>query len=89
MRYQTKPTIIEAWQVRKDNWKTLEQLDPNKIAFIGNNKDGILECLGLSVETNLGQEFIGLGDWLCKYKEGGFYSCKHLDFIKIYEIPST
>ena len=89
-KFRTKPVMIEARQVTKDNWRELEVWGKAScVQFIGNRTgpgDDDLDCLGLSIEALEGKgTFACIGDWIIKGTSGHFYACGAGVFKKTYE----
>ncbi len=85
-RYRKKPVIVDAVQLRWDNWSEM-----CVFAGVGSLSDGKPEekqdgeKIGLLIPTLEGVMEAKQNDWVIKGVEGELYPCKPGIFVKTYE----
>ncbi|MEN3051306.1 MAG: hypothetical protein ABC596_05790 [Candidatus Methanosuratincola petrocarbonis] len=87
MRFRKKPVIIEAVQLRRDNWPEV-----CKFVDVGTLREGkpqiVLdggEAVGLIIPTLEGTYYASEGDWIIRGIKGELYPCKPDVFEATYE----
>ena len=81
--YRKKPVIIEAEQLRWDNWDEI-------VKFVGVPENGYgldddMPNLKMIIHTLEGDHLARENDWIIKGVNGEFYPCKPDIFAKTYE----
>jgi len=88
MKYRKKPVVIEALQLRWDNWGEMCEfvgVSPEDGKPNGFHPDGDKNRLGLKIPTLEGVMEAHENDWIIKGIKGEFYPCKPDIFEATYE----
>lgn len=89
MKFRKKPAVIEAMQLRWDNWNEMcEFVGVGKLSEgkpEGFNPDGKSDVIGMHIPTLEGLMTATQGDWIIKGVKGEFYPCKPDIFEMTYE----
>ena len=87
MKFRKKPVVIEAVQLRWDNWDEMCQF-ANVGKLSNARQEGILnqdETMSLAIPTLEGIMVGKQGDWIIKDVKGEYYPCKPDIFEATYE----
>lgn len=88
-RFRKKPVVIEALQLRWDNWS--DMCDFADVGFMkdgqpeGFNPDGDSNIIGLYIPTSEGVMEARQNDWIIRGVKGELYPCKPDIFEATYE----
>jgi hypothetical protein len=96
MKYRKKPVVIEALELRWDNWNEMcEFADVGKLSdgkpqgtYVdaeGNQTDSATNTIGLLIPTKEGLMLGRQGDWIIRGLQGELYPCKPDIFEATYE----
>jgi len=89
MKYRKKPVVIDALQLRWDNWSEMcEFVGVGKLSDgkpEGFNPQGKTDTIGLRIPTLEGVIEATQNDWIIKGVKGEFYPCKPDIFEMTYE----
>jgi hypothetical protein len=81
-KFRKKPVVIEAVQLRWDNWSEMcDHIEGQ--GFMGKHLDG--DRIGLEIPTLEGTMLAEQNDWVIKGVKGEFYPCKPDIFEATYE----
>ena len=81
MKFRKKPVVIEAYQLRPDNIKTLEEWCGGSIK--GTSLPVELQCI--DIQTLEGEMRAEMGDWIIRGIKGEHYPCMRDIFETTYE----
>lgn len=95
-KYRKKPVVIEAVQLRRDNWKEVSKFIPDDVfqSLVILDKEGVqvkstnldnAETFGMYINTLEGQVLASENDYIIRGVDGEFYPCKPHIFLKTYE----
>ena len=85
-KFRKKPVVIEAVQLRWDNWSEMcEHADVGKLSDgkPEGNQDG--EAIGMDIPTEEGVMHASENDWVIRGLKGELYPCKPDIFEQTYE----
>lgn len=82
-KFRKKPVVIEAEQLRWDNWNRI-------CAFVGVPENGVgidddAPAIAMTIYTREGHHKADEGDWIIKGVKGEFYPCKPDIFAMTYD----
>lgn len=85
MKFRKKPVVIEAVQLKWENWNEICEFVTEEYFGGGFNPEPHVDSLGLRIKTLEGVMEAHEGDWIIKGVNGEFYPCKPDIFEKTYE----
>ena len=85
MKYRKKPVVIEAIQLKDENFDKILEFCKRNIATIIQKSNG---DISMEIETLEGRMLARQGDYIIKGVNGEFYPCKEEIFLKTYEPES-
>lgn len=85
MKFKKKPIVIEAIQLKWENWNEICEFVSEDYFGGGFNPNKDIDVVGLKIKTLEGTMEAVENDWIIKGINGEFYPCKPDIFEKTYE----